>query len=219
MPISGFLDDYAFLIKGLLDYYLATMDISALLWAKDLQTTQDELFWDSENYGYFYSEANAANVIVRLKDDHDGAEPSGNSVAATNLLLLNEYFDDDSFKTKATQLLQFYDGTNPFGYVLPEMMSALLLFDSGLTNITIVGPEADETTTLLDVARDFYVPGLVIIHSINGTNQQLTKQSASQYQMVDDRATVYLCHNGICEPPITSAEKLAESLSKRYLFQ
>ncbi len=68
-------------------------------------------------------------------------------------------------------------------------------------------------------ARDFYIPGLVIIHSVPGNAQALTKQSASEYQMVDDKATVYLCHNGQCEPPITSAEALTESLSKRYLFK
>lgn len=217
-PISGFLDDYAFLIKGLLDYYLATMDVSALLWAKDLQETQDKLFWDAESHGYFYSKASAANVIVRLKDDHDGAEPCGNSVAASNLLLLHEYFDDDSYKTTATKLFEFFNGTQPFGYALPEMMSGLLLFDSGLTNITIVGPDSVETKKLLDVARDFYIPGVVVIHSVPGNEQQFIK-STEQYQMVDDRATAYVCTNGTCEPPINSAEKLTECLSKRYLFK
>ncbi len=129
------------------------MDTSALHWAKDLQATQDELFWDTENHGYFYSKENAANVIVRLKDDHDGAEPCGNSVAATNLLLLHEYFDDDSYKTTATKLFEFFNGTNPFGYALPEMMSGLLLFENGLTNITVVGPDTIDTKKLLDVGR------------------------------------------------------------------
>lgn len=67
-PIEGFLDDYSFLIKGLIDFYLATMDVGALKWAKELQDTQDRLFLDSENGGYFYSQANSANVIVRLKE-------------------------------------------------------------------------------------------------------------------------------------------------------
>lgn len=197
------------------------MDKSALLWAKELQATQDKLFWDSECHGYFYSKADAVNVIVRLKDDHDGAEPCGNSVSASNLLLLHEYFDDDSFKATATKLFEFFSAANPFGYALPEMMSALLLFDSGLTTITIVGPDTTETKKLLDVARDFYVPGLVVIHSVPGNDQASTKNSAQEYgyQMVDDKATAYLCHNGTCEPPITTGEKLGESLAKRYLFK
>lgn len=66
--IDGFLDDYAFLIKGLLDYYKASLDGSALRWAKELQEIQDTLFWDTEHGAYFYSKANSPNVVVRLKD-------------------------------------------------------------------------------------------------------------------------------------------------------
>lgn len=66
--VQGFLDDYAFLVKGLLDYYVASLNVEALNWAKELQDIQDSLFWDTENGGYFYSQANAFNVIVRLKD-------------------------------------------------------------------------------------------------------------------------------------------------------
>ena len=67
-PISGFLDDYAFLIKGLLDYYVSTMDESILYWAKSLQDTQDSLFWDTKHGGYFYSRENSPNVVIRLKE-------------------------------------------------------------------------------------------------------------------------------------------------------
>lgn len=80
-PIEGFLDDYSFLIKGLIDFYMATLDLDALKWAKDLQDTQDRLFWDNERGGYFYSQANSANVVVRLKEglytnDNFGTMPS-----------------------------------------------------------------------------------------------------------------------------------------------
>lgn len=67
-PIYGFLDDYAFLIKGLIDYYVASLDTSALYFAKELQELQDEYFWDPTNGGYFYSSANQADVVVRMKE-------------------------------------------------------------------------------------------------------------------------------------------------------
>jgi uncharacterized protein YyaL (SSP411 family) len=67
-PIYGFLDDYAFLIKGLIDYYVASLDVSALYWAKELQELQDSYFWDDKNGGYFYSEAGLEDVIVRMKE-------------------------------------------------------------------------------------------------------------------------------------------------------
>lgn len=66
--IEGFLDDYAFLIRGLLDYYKSSLDMGALRWAKELQETQDKLFWDEKNGAYFFSQQDAPNVIVRLKE-------------------------------------------------------------------------------------------------------------------------------------------------------
>lgn len=138
-PVEGFLDDYAFFIKGLIDYYVATLDISALRWAKDLQDTQDRLFLDTERGGYFYSQANSANVVVRLKEDHDGAEPCGNSVAARNLLLLSAYFQDKSYKARGLKTLEFFSSSAPFGIVLPEMFSAQLLYEESLAMMVVVG--------------------------------------------------------------------------------
>ena len=71
--------------------------------------------------------------------DHDGAEPAGNSVAAQNLILLGAYFEDQNFKSKATSLMQFFSNVSPMGYVLPEMLSAFLLEDTGLHMLVVVG--------------------------------------------------------------------------------
>lgn len=138
-PIYGFLDDYAFLIKGLIDYYVATLDNSALFWAKELQELQNEYFWDEQNSGYFYSESGHTDVIVRMKEDHDGAEPAGNSVSAHNLILLGAYFEDKNFKERATALGQYFSNVSPMGYALPEMLSALLLEEAGLHMMVAVG--------------------------------------------------------------------------------
>lgn len=115
------------------------MDISALRWAKELQDSQDRLFLDTENGGYFYSHANSKHVVVRLKEDHDGAEPCGNSVSARNLLLLSAYFEDKSYKEKGLKTIEFFSGNSPFGYALPEMFSAQLLYDESLAMMVVVG--------------------------------------------------------------------------------
>lgn len=159
-PIYGFLDDYAFLIKGLIDYYVASLDESMLYWAKELQELQDEYFWDKTNGGYYYSEASQSDVVVRMKEgkfvlllmfndeyyyllkiflDHDGAEPAGNSVAAQNLILLGAYFEDQNFKSKAIAMTQYFSNVSPMGYVLPEMLSAFLLEDTGLHMLVVAG--------------------------------------------------------------------------------
>ena len=83
---QGFAEDYAFLIQGLLDLYEATSDLVCLIWAEELQEKMNELFWDQEEGGYFSSAAGDPHLLVRMKEDYDGAEPAANSVAASNLL-------------------------------------------------------------------------------------------------------------------------------------
>lgn len=138
-PIYGFLDDYAFFIKGLIYFYLASFDISYLHWAKELQELQDKYFWDETNGGYFYSADSQPNVVVRMKEDHDGAEPAGNSVSVQNLILLGGYYEDKQFKEKATAIMNYYSNASPMGYVLPEMLSSLLLEETGLHMVVVVG--------------------------------------------------------------------------------
>src|SRR6266496_976234 len=92
--IEGFADDYAFVIRGLLDLYGASFDIEWLKLAAQLQETQDHLFFDEKNGGYFSTSGKDESVFLRMKDDNDGAEPAASSVAALNLFRLSQIRDD-----------------------------------------------------------------------------------------------------------------------------
>src|SRR6201981_23815 len=92
--IEGFADDYAFVVQGLLDLYEASFDIEWLKSATELQETQDRLFFDEKNGGYFSTSGKDQSVFLRMKDDNDGAEPAASSVAALNLLRLSQFRDD-----------------------------------------------------------------------------------------------------------------------------
>ena len=84
--IEGFADDYAFVIQGLLDLYEASFEVEWLKLATELQETEDRLFFDEKNGGYFSTSGKDQSVFLRMKDDNDGAEPAASSVAALNLL-------------------------------------------------------------------------------------------------------------------------------------
>src|SRR5207249_1406001 len=92
--IEGFADDYAFVVQALLDLYEASFDIELLTLAVQVQETQDRLFFDEKNSGYFSTSGKDASVFLRMKDDNDGAEPAASSVAALNLLRLSQLRDD-----------------------------------------------------------------------------------------------------------------------------
>lgn len=99
--VPGFAEDHAFLIQGLLDLYEATFEICWLQWAERLQQALDERFWDGESGGYFGNEDGDPLVLLRLKEDYDGAEPSANSIAALNLLRLSRMFHRDAYEARA----------------------------------------------------------------------------------------------------------------------
>lgn len=105
----GFLDDYAFLISGLLDMYECGSLTHWLAWAIELQQMQDKLFLDKEGGGYFNTPGEDPSVLLRVKEDHDGAEPSGNSVAVINLVRLASLVapESDRYRRNAQVLLVY----------------------------------------------------------------------------------------------------------------
>jgi uncharacterized protein YyaL (SSP411 family) len=109
--IEGFADDYAFMIQGLLDLYEASFDVEWLKFAVELQETQDRLFLDEKNGGYFSTSGEDKSVFLRMKDDNDGAEPAASSVAALNLLRLVQFRDDKQRSERARKTIDAFATT------------------------------------------------------------------------------------------------------------
>lgn len=216
--IDGFLDDYSFMIKGLLDYYKASLNPEVLQWARVLQEIQDRLFWDDKDGGYFYSHENSPNVVVRLKEDSDGAEPCGNSVAAANLITLSHYFDEKSYLDKAKKLFDYFSPSDPFGYILPKMLSSLILNDMGLDLIAVVGPDS-ESKEYFGILQKFYIPGIIIVHVDPERPGASGIKIRENYKMVNGKTTVYVCRNKVCHLPITDPKKLEDNLKDNYLIK
>ena len=124
--IEGFADDYAFVIQGLLDLYEASFDVEWLKFAVELQETQDRLFFDEKNGGYFSTSGKDESVFLRMKDDNDGAEPAASSVAALNLLRLAQFRDDKQMAERARKTIDAFAATlSHFPSAMPQMLVAL----------------------------------------------------------------------------------------------
>ncbi len=113
-----YLDDYAFLVKGLLGLYQATGEEQWLSQAKTLNDTMIQLFWDSKNGGFYYTKADAKHLIVRTKKPYDSAIPSGNSVAVENLLRLGENYQDYAERTLRSFAQSMSQAPSSFMYML-----------------------------------------------------------------------------------------------------
>src|SRR5438552_5668200 len=124
--IEGFADDYAFVIQGLTDLYEASFDVEWLKFAVELQETQDRLFFDEKNGGYFSTSGKDESVFLRMKDDNDGAEPSASSIAALNLLRLSQIRNDQSMSERARKTIGALATTlSHFPSAMPQMLVVL----------------------------------------------------------------------------------------------
>lgn len=216
-PIHGFLDDYAFLIRGLLDLYEACFDPQWLEWAESLQEKQDELFWDIASAGYF-SMPSSEELLLRLKEDQDGAEPSGNSIAAQNLLRLSAMLERPELKDKAGQLLASFTGRlTQMPVTLPELTSALMLYHDSPTQIVITGKPSDaDTAALLSVVRSRLIAGRVLMLADGDTSSIVYRKSetVSKMKPEDGRQNAYVCRHHTCTLPVHTAADLASLLDQ-----
>ncbi|XP_026317579.1 spermatogenesis-associated protein 20 isoform X3 [Hyposmocoma kahamanoa] len=223
-PIKGFLDDYAFLIKGLLDLYEASLDASWLNWARELQKKQDDLFWDKTNGGYFNCSTEDSTVLLRLKEDQDGAEPSGNSVSCHNLQRLAAYADKSAApeggeceREKAKGVLKaFAKRLVESPTSLPEMMSALMFYTDSPTQVLIAGGRSDpRTLELIRVVRSRLLPGrvLAVADPSAETPAGMSDILLSRIR-AGDVPTAYVCRRYACSLPVTDVKQLESLLDE-----
>src|SRR5437762_3130510 len=174
--IEGFADDYAFVIQGLLDLYEASFDVEWLKFAAQLQETQDRLFLDENNGGYFSTSGKDESVFLRMKDDNDGAEPAATSVAALNLLRLSQFHDDPAAAgaERARKTIGAFTTTlSHFPSSMPLMLVALDYSLSKPRQIVIAGEkDAPETKALVQEVHRHFLPNAVLFLADGDKGQQ-----------------------------------------------
>jgi uncharacterized protein YyaL (SSP411 family) len=215
--IDGYLDDYAFLNQGLLDLYEASFDVRLLSWAMRVQQTQDRLFWDQKQGGYFTTSGQDQSILLRTREAYDGVAPSPNSVAAMNLLRLWQVTDQQTNKDKADKTLAVFGaGIEQRPEAMPYLMSALDFSLAKPKQIVIAGlPGAEDTHALLRLVWQRYIPNRVLLLADGAEGQkQLARwvPSLATITRKQGRATAYICENYICNLPTGDPPTVARLL-------
>ncbi|MBV8375497.1 MAG: thioredoxin domain-containing protein, partial [Verrucomicrobia bacterium] len=213
---NGFAEDYAFLIQGLLDLYEADFDVRWLQWAAELQVQMDGLFGDP-NGGYYSTEEGAGDILFRIKEDHDGAEPAANSVAAMNLVRLSRIFDQKEYQHAAARLIgTFHAALEQRPAALPQMLSALDALMAEPLQIVVAGEKNQPATVeLLRVIRERFLPNKVVILADGGAGQHWLAQQIEALRVLaplQSQGVAYVCQNFHCQLPVTGTEQLAQIL-------
>lgn len=224
----GFLDGYSFLIAGLLDLYEFGGSVFWLRWALELQETQDELFLDKTGGGYFNTTGEDLSVLLRVKEDHDGAEPSGNSVSVINLVRLASMVAGDKCKlyreTAGHVLAVFEKRLKDAAFAVPLMCCAadMLAFPSRKQVVLVGVKSSEEFENMVTAAHAAYDPNKTVIHidptdaeevsfweETNGNIALMAKDNASA-----DRVIALVCQNFTCSPPVSDLKALESLLSR-----
>jgi uncharacterized protein YyaL (SSP411 family) len=216
--VNGFASDYAFLVQGLLDLYEASFAVGRIDWAMKLQQQQDELFREAKRGGYFTTSGTAPNVLLRMKEADDTAEPSPNSVAALNLLRIGYMLDQNDARERARQTLEaFAKQLEIAPSSMPQMLVALAWSRSKPKQVVIAGKPGDAATAamLREVHRHF-VPHRLLILADGGAGQQFFADRVEFMKSVaetNNQPTAYVCENFVCQLPTTDLKTVAALLT------
>ena len=210
--IDGFAEDYACVIAGLLDLHQATLDGRWLRWAEQLQATLDERFWDEAEGAYFAAPA-GTELVLRLKDDYDGAEPTASSVALSNLTRLSILKGEEGPAGRYRDLARrTVDGLRArwtgAPHALPVLLCGLADYLAEPAHVVIAGERSDPGfAALADAVREA-PPFSAPVHLLTPADADWARDMAAQ----GGRATAYFCHDRVCQAPVTTPEALRAQL-------
>ncbi len=201
--IEGFLDDYAYLINGLIDLYETQFNAADLVWAEKLAGHAIERFEDQQTGGFFSTQAGQDDLVLRLKDDYDGAEPSGNSMLAIALLRLARMRSRGDFRRSAERTLEAFAGRMASaGPGVPQMLVALMMATGKPAEIVLAGPR-EGLDEMVRVVRSRFLPNAVVM---------LTSDAPTFLPGINDGPTAYVCEDFACQLPVTTAAALEKLL-------
>ncbi|HEY0792195.1 MAG TPA: thioredoxin domain-containing protein [Chthoniobacterales bacterium] len=215
--VQGFAEDYANLIQGLLDLYESDFDVSWLRWAGELQVQMNALFADPRG-GYFNTAEVSPDILFRMKDDHDGAEPAANSVAANNLVRLARIFGRREFQHSASRVIgSFGETLERIPSALPQLLGAMEAVVGEPMQVVVASEKSDpRLPAFLEPIRSTFLPNRVVLLADGGEGQGwLNERVAALQAMRPEPAgpVVYLCRNFACELPIRNPAELEARLA------
>jgi uncharacterized protein YyaL (SSP411 family) len=215
--IVAHLDDYAFLVWGLIETYEATFHARLLKTALALNTDMIVHFWDEKRGGMYFTSDDAENLIVRKKEVYDGALPSGNAVAMLNLLRLGRYTGDANLEDRAFKIQSaFSEEVRQFPSGYTQFLSAVD-FSLGSSHEVVISGSLG-AKEMLDALRSRFSPNQILVFRPAGHESagiDAIAPFAKNYGSVDGRATAYVCSGHACKDPTTEVKELLTLLGQK----
>lgn len=211
--LSGYLEDYSYLINALIDVFEANPQAKYLEIATTLANYLVDHFWDAEHNSFYFTADNSEKLIIRPKNNYDLSMPSGNSVAALALLKLYHLTQQKSFLEISTKIMESFAimaAENPFGFGF--LLNTIYLYLQTPTEITLINTKNKE---LYDFVTKKFLPEAILVTVQNADQlKQLSKHAFFAGKEFDDSQTaVFVCRNFSCSLPLTTMPEIEKLLS------
>jgi len=217
--LPGYLEDYAYTARALIDLYEAAFNEKWLFQAGELAEEMITQFWDEKSAGFFNTSSLHKNLIVRTKSMNDSAIPSPVGVAAEALFRLSVLFDKEEYLKKTQRILMAHLSDMekaPQGYL--TLLNSVNFLLNPPKEIAIVGKkDSEDTQRLLRTIHGIFLPHRIIAF-IDPESAEPSRLSENipllaGRKLVNGKAAVYICENFTCKLPVTSPEELIIQLS------
>ncbi len=212
--IHGHLDDYAFLVWGLIELYEATFEARHLEAALELNELMVKHFWDKEAGGLYFSPDDGEALIVRKKEIYDGAVPSGNAVAMWNMLRLGRIIANPRLEKRGKDIGRaFSKAVKQIPSAYTQFMVALGFAVGPSYEVVIVGQlETEDTKEMLKALAGRFTPNVVTLFrpTVNSAEIDGLADYLNSYESLNNKATAYVCTNFTCKAPTTDVGKMLE---------
>jgi uncharacterized protein YyaL (SSP411 family) len=215
----AYLDDYAFMVWGLIELYEANFDLTYLEEALNLNRIMLDMFWDENNGGLFFTGEGNEPLITRTKDVYDGALPSGNSVAALNLLRLGRITGDPELEERSEKVLTAFSSevaTHPVAYT--QLLGAIdFKMGPGIEVVIVGDTSGNEVQKMIGMVRAKTIPGKVLLVRHGGEEDERLASLApftKSMKQIDGKPTAYVCRNFSCMNPVTDVGALKKILDQ-----
>jgi uncharacterized protein YyaL (SSP411 family) len=208
--VLGFLDDYAYLVFGLIELYETSFNENYLQIATDLTKNMIDKFWDQKSGGFFLTELKTDEAVPRLKQTYDGAMPSGNSMALINLLRLARLSRESTFEKYAEKVLNTFSEEIKNQLLGYSFMLIGLQFVLGPTYMVVLvgNPNDKDTIEMIEALRKNYLPNLIV--KMWAPEKADSLFPGVTYEKIEGKTTAYVCRDQICMPPTNRIEKMLE---------
>lgn len=212
--VNAKLDDYVYFIWGLLELYEATFNLKYLKKAISLNNVLVHDFWDKDNGAFYFTSENDEKLIVRKKEFHDGAIPSGNSVALTNLLKLGHLTGNiNLFDCAEKLIISIGAEINNYPSAYVHMLSGYEYLIGKSYQIVVIGKNDENTKNVLNILRQEFLPNKTILF-VNANSDISDVISLvpyiKDYKMKDGKTTIYVCENFKCNNPVTDVNQIVQ---------